>query len=46
MGGLADQRCCCIDEFDKIGNQYQFLLEAIGSLCVFEVGVERRLGTE
>ena len=26
---LADQGCCFIDEFDKMGNQHQALLEAM-----------------
>ena len=28
--------CCCIDEFDKMGNQHQALLEAmVITLCVY-----------
>ena len=26
--------CCCIDEFDKMGNQHQALLEAMVCVCI------------
>lgn len=31
---LADQGCCCIDEFDKMGNQHNALLEAMEQQCI------------